>query len=229
MKRILIIEDDPAILALLKETLEEEQYEVLSAKEGEKGYMLAKSEKVDLIILDIMLPKKSGLDVCRDLRKDGIELPILMLTSKKKEVDEVVGLHIGADDYVTKPFSMPVLLAHIGSLLRRKGSLQKTIDMCSFGNVQIDFTAHEARRNGKPIQLTTKEFDVLRYFLQREGEAVSRDDLLTDVWGYGDAEELPTTRTVDNCILSLRKKIETDPSSPKHLLTVHAAGYRFVK
>lgn len=229
MKRILIIEDDPAILALLVETLEEEHYDILSAKDGEKGYALAKREKVDLIILDLMLPKKNGLDVCRDLRSDGIETPILMLTSKKKEVDEVVGLHIGADDYVTKPFSMPVLLAHIGSLLRRKGTLQKTIDACAFGDVQIDFVRQEGKRNGKPMQLTTREFDVLRYFLQREGEVVSRDDLLTGVCGYGDADELPTTRTVDNSILSIRKKIEKDPSSPKHLLTVHSAGYRFVK
>ncbi len=226
MKRVLIIEDDPAVLKGLEESLSREHYEVITAMDGEHGYQLGKRENIDLIILDIMLPEKDGQEVCRDLRKSGINTPILMLTSKKEEVDKVVGLELGADDYVTKPFSIRELHARIKALLRRKAELKKDIDEYSFGNVHTDFKKQEASKKGKSLKLSAMEFKILKYFVQREGEVVTREMLLDNVWGY---EEFPTTRTVDNYILSLRKKIEDSSSKPKHLLTVHTAGYKFVK
>lgn len=229
MRRILVIEDDPAILRGLTDALAEEHYEVLNATDGERGYLMAKRENIALIILDIMLPRKNGLDVCRDLRRDGIETPILMLTSKKEEIDQVLGLELGADDYVTKPFSIKVLLARINTLLRRKRAHHKTLDEYAFGDFELDFKRQEARRNNRDVSLTTREFEILKYFAVHEGEVVTRDMLLTDVWKYGDEETIPTTRTIDNYILALRKKIEDDPSKPVHLLTVHKAGYKFVK
>jgi len=178
------------------------------------------------IILDIMLPRKNGQDICRDLRREGNSTPILMLTSKKQETDKVLGLELGADDYVTKPFGIRELLARIKALLRRKGEITKVIDEYSFGGVQIDFKKLEASKNGQPLKLTAKEFKVLKFLIQHEREAVSRDMLLDEVWGY---ESYPDTRTVDNFVLSLRKKIENDPSDPQHLLTIPTVGYKFVK
>jgi DNA-binding response OmpR family regulator len=229
MKRILVIEDDPAILRGLVDSLAEEHYDVLTATDGEKGCLMAKRENIALIILDIMLPKKNGLEVCRDLRGQGIETPILMLTSKKEEIDQILGLELGADDYMTKPFSVKVLLARISTLLRRKGTPSKEIEEYSFGDVELDFRKQEARKMRREVKLSTKEFEVLRYFAAHEGEVVTRDMLLTDVWEYGDEESIPTTRTIDNYILSIRKKIESDPSKPVHLLTVQKAGYKLVK
>jgi DNA-binding response OmpR family regulator len=226
MKRILIVEDDPAILKGLATTLKGEHFEVLTATDGEEGYQMAQRENIDLIILDVMLPRKNGQDICRDLRKEGNQTPILMLTSKKKETDEVLGLELGADDYVTKPFSIHKLLARINALLRRKGVIAKDIEAYSFGNVQVDFKKMEASKNGKPLKLTAREFKVLKFLIQHEREAVTRDMLLDEVWGY---ESYPDTRTVDNFILSLRKKIEDDPSNPTHLLTIPTVGYKFVK
>ncbi len=226
MKRILIIEDDPAILKGLEASLKEVPYEVLSAMDGERGLAVARREKVDLIILDLMLPKKNGMDVCRDLRKEGNNTPILMLTSKKEEVDKVLGLEIGADDYMTKPFSLRELQARLRALLRRKGEIIREIEEYTFGKVYVNFKQQEAKKGKELLKLSTKEFDVLRYFILHEGEVVTRDMLLNEVWGY---ESFPTTRTVDSYILSLRKKIEDDPSCPKHLLTVHTSGYKFVK
>ncbi len=226
MKRVLIIEDDPAILTGLEDSLQEEHFEVSTAEDGEVGYQKAKKENIDLIILDLMLPSKNGMEICKDLRNDGIEIPILMLTSKKEEMDKVLGLEIGADDYVTKPFSIRELIARINALLRRKVDIRKEIEEYSFGNVDVDFKKQEAFKNKKPIELSTTEFKILNYFVQREGEVISRDQLLDDVWGY---DEFPTTRTVDNYILALRKKIENDHSNPKHLITLHKAGYKFVK
>jgi DNA-binding response OmpR family regulator len=226
MKRILVVEDDPAILKGLVASFEEEHYEVYTATDGEKGYQLGKKENIDLIILDVMLPGKNGQDVCRDLRKDGVNTPILMLTSKKQEMDKVLGLELGADDYVTKPFSIRELHARVKALLRRKGELKKGIEEFSFGGISVDFKKQEAKKKGKALKLSAKEFEILHYFVQREGEVVTREMLLDDVWGY---TNFPTTRTVDNYILSIRKKIEDDPSKPKHLLTVHTAGYKFMK
>jgi DNA-binding response OmpR family regulator len=226
LKKILIIEDEPAILKGLTTSLEEEGYSVASAMDGNAGYNLAKSQNNDLIILDVMLPNKDGFEICRDLRKDGISTPILMLTSKKEEIDKVLGLEIGADDYVTKPFSLRELIARIKALLRRKIDLVKDIEDYTFDNVKIDFKKMEAFKNNNPLKLSALEFKVLKYLIAREGEVVSREQLLDDVWGY---EAFPTTRTVDNYILTLRKKIENNSTEPVHLLTLHKSGYKFVK
>lgn len=227
MKTILIIEDDVAIAHGLEETLRAEHFNVMCAFTGEKGSRLAKREAIDLILLDLKLPDMNGEDICRDIRKSGIDTPVLVLTSKKQEMDQVLLLEIGADDYVTKPFSPRVLVARIHALLRRKAEITKEIDDYAFGNVQIDFRKHEALKGKKPIELTAKEFKVLRYLIQHSPEVVTRDMLLYEVWGYN-ADTAPSTRTVDNSILQLRKKIEDDPSAPRYLITVPAAGYKFV-
>jgi two-component system alkaline phosphatase synthesis response regulator PhoP len=226
MKRILIIEDDPAISKGLTDALKEEHYEVVSESDGEKGFKFAQNENIALIILDLMLPSKNGIEICTDLRKKGINTPILMLTSKKEEMDKVLGLEVGADDYLTKPFSVRELLARIKALLRRKNEIVKDIEDYSFANVQIDFKRQIASKNSKPIELSTTEFKILKYFVEHEGEVVTRDNLLDKVWGY---DVFPTSRTVDNYILSIRKQIEDNPSEPKHLITVPKAGYKFVK
>ncbi len=226
MKRILVIEDDPAILKGLESVLRDEHYEVLSARDGEKGFQMAGRENIALIVLDLMLPGKNGEEICRDLRKNGVSTPILMLTSKKHEMDKVVGLELGADDYVTKPFSIRELCARIKALLRRTGEIRKELDEYSFGDINLDFRKQEATKNGQTLKLSAKEFDVLKYLILHEGEVVTRHVLLDKVWGY---EHEPTTRTVDNYILSIRKQIEDNPSKPVHLLTIHTSGYKFVR
>ena len=226
MKTILIIEDDPAIQQGLHDALTEEHYSILASTDGEKGYKMAKRETVALIILDLMLPNKNGKEICADLRTAGVQTPILMLTSKKQETDKVLGLEIGADDYMTKPFSLRELIARVKALLRRQSEIQSTINETHFGDVHVDFGKQEGAKGKKKLKLSAKEFQLLKYFVEREGKVISRDMLLDDVWGY---DVTPTTRTVDNYILFLRKKIETVPSKPKHLLTVHTAGYKFVK
>jgi len=226
MKKILIIEDDPAILTGLEASLEEEHYEVSSSSDGLEGYEKARIEQFDLILLDLQLPGKNGMDVCKDLRKEGVNTPILMLTVKKEEIDKVLGLELGADDYVTKPFSPRELLARIKALLRRNSVVRSEIEECSFGNIYINFKNQEAIKNKEPFELSNMEFKVIKYFVQCEGEVIERSKLLDDVWGY---DNFPSTRTVDNFILVLRKKIEENPSDPKHILTVHKAGYKFVK
>jgi DNA-binding response OmpR family regulator len=226
MYRILIIEDDPAILKGLQASLEEEHYRILTQSDGEKGYQLAQRENLDLIILDLMLPSKNGEDICRDLRRKGVEIPILMLTSKSDELNKVLGLELGADDYVTKPFSIRELKARIKAHLRRGSDRKKQVEVLSFSDVHIDFRKQEATKQNKPLKLSAKEFEIMQLLVQHEGEVVTRDLLLNEVWGY---EIFPTTRTVDNYILNLRKKIENDPADPKHLLTMHKSGYKFVK
>lgn len=226
MKRILIIEDDPAILLGLEESLREEHFEILTAKDGEIGFQKGKNENIDLILLDLILPSKNGIEICKDLRLGGITIPILMLTSKKEEMDKVLGLEIGADDYVTKPFSIRELIARIKALLRRNVDIKSKIENYSFGEIDLDFKKQEACNNGKPIGFSSTEFNLLNYFIQREGEVITRHQLLDEVWGY---DNYPTTRTVDNFILNIRKKIEDDLSNPKYLLTIHKSGYKFVK
>jgi DNA-binding response OmpR family regulator len=226
MKKILIVEDDPAILKGLDASLKEEHYEILTASDGERCHQILRREKVDLIILDVMLPKKHGFDVCRDIRKEGIDTPIIFLTSKKEEMDKVLGLELGADDYVTKPFSIRELLARVKALLRRKADIKHEVEEYNFGNVYIDFKKQLATKNKESVKLSAKEFEVLKYFIQHEGEVITRDMLLDEVWGY---ENFPTSRTVDNYILSIRKKLEDKPNEPAHLLTIHTAGYKFVK
>jgi len=226
VEQILIIEDDLAILKGLQASLEADHYKVLSATDGSEGYHLARQGNIDLIVLDLMLPIKNGEDICRDLRKEGITTPILMLTSKSDEMDKILGLEIGADDYVTKPFSIRELKARIKALLRRKIMIKEDVDTFSFGNIYLDFKKQEATKNNKPIKLTAKEFEIMQLLIQHEGEVVTRDILLNQIWGY---DIFPTTRTVDNYILNLRKKIEDDPANPRHLLTYHKSGYKFLK
>jgi DNA-binding response OmpR family regulator len=226
MKKILIIEDDPATLTGIEETLKEEHFDVSTVMSGQMGYDKAKEGKYDLIILDIMLPEKNGIDICKDLRKNNVNTPILMLTGKKEEIDKVIGLEIGADDYVTKPFSIRELVARVKALLRRPQEIRPEVEEYSFSNVYLNFKKQEAKKGAELIELSVMEFKVMKYFIQREGEVIERNKLLDEVWGY---ENYPSTRTVDNFILNLRKKIEDDHSNPKHLLTVHGAGYKFVK
>jgi two-component system response regulator VicR len=227
MKRILIIEDDVAILRGLKDNLEYESYEVLTAADGEEGYFLIKEKKPDLIILDLMLPKMNGYELCRKVRNEGVTTPILMLTARSEEMDRVHGLDLGADDYVTKPFSVPELLARIRAIIRRiqkakSGDLPSDL---KFGQITVDFKCFEARKGDEVLEMSRKEFGVLRILAARAGEVITRDELLDEVWGY---DQYPTTRTVDNHIALLRNKLEDDPSRPRHLLTVHGVGYKLV-
>lgn len=226
MKRVLVIEDDPSILRGLKDALEAEHFEVHTRSDGTEGLQTARQKRLDLIVLDVMLPGINGFDICKTLRAENVGIPILMLTGKGEETDKVLGLELGADDYLTKPFSIRELVARVKALLRRQGVLEQDITECSFGDVHIDFVKQEATRGKKPIQLTSREFALMKYLVSREGDVISRSTLLDEVWGY---EQTPTTRTVDNFVLSLRKKIEQQPSKPKHLLTVHTSGYKFVR
>ena len=225
MTRILVVEDDPAILRGLSDNLRLESYEVVTAADGEAGDRLAHEARPDLIVLDLMLPKLSGYELCRRLRSEGLTTPILMLTARGEEADRVLGLDLGADDYVTKPFSVRELLARIRALLRRAHPPRPLPDEVRFGDVVVDFRSYEAMRGGTPVDMTPKEFQLLRLLAARAGEVVSRGELLEDVWGY---ETLPNTRTVDNHVASLRAKLEPDTSGTRHIQTVHAVGYKFV-
>ncbi|NNF35111.1 MAG: response regulator transcription factor [Saprospiraceae bacterium] len=225
MKTILIIEDDISILRGLKDNLEYEEYNVLTELDGNKGLALAQEKQIDLILLDIMLPGMNGYEICRRLKKEKPEIPIIMITARGSEMDKVSGLDIGADDYVTKPFSIPELLARIRAVFRRIDSVNTDNETYSFGNVTIDFKKFLAFKNNKEIKLTSKEFAIMEYFIHHEGEAVHRHDLLHEVWGF---DAMPTTRTVDNFILDLRKKLETNPSQPKHIISIRGVGYRFI-
>ncbi len=226
MKRILVIEDDPAIRLALETGLAEDNYEVLLASEGIDGLKQARNPSVDLILLDLMLPGKDGMEICSELRKEGINTLVMMLTSKSDEIDKVLGLEIGADDYLTKPFSIRELKARIKALLRRTQDLKKGIEESSFSDLHFDFKKQEASKKKILIKLSAKEFQIVKFFIEHEGEVLGRDKLLDEVWGY---DVFPTTRTVDNYILSIRKKIEDNPAEPKHLITVHTSGYKFVK
>ena len=225
MSRILVIEDDVPILRGLKDNLVRESYEVLTAEDGEDGYRLAREANPDLILLDLMLPTLSGYEICRKLRDEGNSVLILMLTARGEEADRVLGLDLGADDYVTKPFSIRELKARIRALLRRSDPPPAPPDTLSFGDVVVDFLQYDAQKSGNPVEMTPKEFGVLRYLAARAGEVVSRYELLEKVWGYG---KFPTTRTVDNHLAALRAKLEDEPAEPRYLQTVHRVGYKFV-
>jgi two-component system alkaline phosphatase synthesis response regulator PhoP len=225
MPKILIIEDEPEMLMGLQDNFEFEGYEVITASDGVAGLEAALSANADLIILDIMLPEKSGFDVCKELRAKNIATPIIMLTAKGQEIDKVLGLEMGADDYMTKPFSIRELLARVKAVLRRYEHNQKSISKYTLENVEIDFDKYIARKDNVDLNFTHKEFEILKYFIQHRGETISREKLLDDVWGY---EAYPTSRTVDNHILKLRQKIEKDPAHPRHILTVHGIGYKFI-
>jgi DNA-binding response OmpR family regulator len=225
MNAILVVEDDPAILRGLADNLKFESYEVLTATDGEAGYRLIQEKKPDLIILDLMLPKLSGYELCRRVRGEGVTIPILMLTARGEEGDRVLGLDLGADDYMTKPFSVRELLARIRAILRRTHPPRALPDELRFADVAIDFRRYEAHKGSNPIEMTRKEFGILRLLAAHPGEVVTRDELLNEVWGY---DNYPTTRTVDNHIATLRAKLENNPSEPCHLLTVHGVGYKMV-
>lgn len=225
LARILVVEDDAAILRGLTDNLRFEGYEVIAARTGDEGLRALLDEEPDLVILDVMLPALSGFDVCRRARREGRMMPILMLTARAQEVDRVMGLDLGADDYVTKPFSIPELLARVRALLRRANPNQTLPEQAQFADIKVEFEKYEATRSGVPVRLSPKEFGVLRLLVAREGEVVTRTELLHEVWGY---DRFPTTRTVDNHMASLRSKLEEDPASPSHLLTVHGVGYKFV-
>jgi len=225
VSRILVVEDDPAILRGVRDNLQYESHEVLTATDGEAGYRLLAEKKPDLVILDLMLPKINGYELCRRVRGEGITTPILMLTARGEEVDRVMGLDLGADDYVTKPFSVPELLARVRAILRRVRSAESLPPELRFDDVVVDFLRYEAQKGGKVLKLSRKEFGILRQLAAQAGQVVTREDLLNEVWGY---ENYPSTRTVDNHIASLRAKLEENPSHPRRLLTVHGVGYKLV-
>ncbi len=226
MIRILLIEDEPAMQLGLKDNLEIEGYEVEVAGDGELGLAKIKAHPVDLILLDVMLPRLSGFDVCKKARAAGITTPIVLLTARGEEIDKVLGLELGADDYITKPFGVRELLARIKAILRRSAGIPaKELQLVSIGRLHVDFAAFVARENDSEVKLSHKEFEILAYLHQNKNQVVSRYDLLEKVWGY---DEQPTTRTVDNFMVRLRQKVELNPNQPKVILTVHGTGYKLV-
>ncbi len=221
-RRILLVEDEPGLVITLGDRLRSEGYHVESAADGETGLNMAASGTFDLLVLDLMLPRKNGIDVCRDLRQRGIPTPILMLTARGQTVDKVVGLKIGADDYMTKPFEMPELLARVEALLRRAPP-PGAGEVHQLGAIRVDLRRTQVTRHGKPVALSAKEFQLLRYLVENRGATVSRETLLSEVWGYGG---VTSSRTVDVHIAWLRQKLEDDPRQPQWILTVHGLGYR---
>ncbi len=225
MEKILIIEDEDRILMGLEDDLRFEGYDVASAKDGLQGLIMAKEKAHDLIILDLMLPKLNGFEVCKQLRQAGMTVPILMLTAKSQEVDKVLGLELGADDYVTKPFSPRELLARVKALLRRTKSIPPESAVFHFGDFEVDFKKYEVKKAGHLIHLTALEFKLLHLFVQHQNEVLSRDFILDKIWGE---EVYITNRTVDTHVAQLRKKIEDDPGNQKFILGVRGVGYKFI-
>jgi two-component system alkaline phosphatase synthesis response regulator PhoP len=225
-RSILLIEDEPGLVLTLKDRLMREGYEVDTAQDGNLGLASALRGQADLIILDLMLPGRSGLDICRDLRQKGIETPILMLTARGQTVDKVLGLKLGADDYMTKPFEMPELMARVEVLMRRnRNAAGVGAAFYNFGNIEVDLRRASATRGGDAVALSTREFELLRYFIEHRGVAISRDELLSNVWHY---DAGTTTRTVDVHVAWLRQKLEDDPKRPQWIMTVHGLGYKFL-
>jgi DNA-binding response OmpR family regulator len=223
--RILIVEDEPNMVAGLRDNFEYEGFEVTTARDGLEGLEHALKSSPDLVILDVMMPRMSGLDVCKQLKAKRPSIPIIMLTARGQEVDKVVGLELGADDYVTKPFSIRELLARVKAVLRRTQTLPKEMDRYTFGDVEVNLRSYQVLRGGSPVELSGKEFELLKHFLCHSGQTLSRDRLLDEVWGY---ENYPTTRTVDTHIVRIRQKLEPVPEEPRYFLTVHGIGYKFV-
>ena len=223
--KILVVEDEPNMVVGLRDNFEFEGYEVITARDGVEGLQLALEESPDLVVLDVMMPRMSGLGVCKQLRAQRASIPIIMLTARGQEVDKVVGLELGADDYVTKPFSIRELLARVKAVLRRTSVLPKELDQHTFGDVEVDLRRCRVLKSGKALDVSSKEFELLKYFICHAGETLSRHQLLEDVWGY---EHYPTTRTVDTHLVRLRQKLEPNPEQPEYFLTVHGTGYRFV-
>jgi two-component system alkaline phosphatase synthesis response regulator PhoP len=225
MPTILIVDDEPDMARGLQFNLEARGYAVVTAADGEAGLRAVAERAPDLVLLDVMLPKRDGFDVCRALRQSHPGLPIVMLTAKGRDDDVVLGLKLGADDYVKKPFSVAELVARIETVLRRTAATNGRPERAAFGAVIVDFGRHEAWRDGAPLALTAKEFEMLRYFVAHRGTVVARDALLDAVWGYAST---PNTRTIDTHVAKLRQKIEADPAAPRHLITVHGLGYKFL-
>jgi two-component system alkaline phosphatase synthesis response regulator PhoP len=223
--RILLVEDEPSLVVTLTDRLEAEGYRVETSGDGEEALARAAAGAFDLVILDVMLPGRNGFDVCRDLRQRGLQVPILMLTARAQVVDRVVGLKLGADDYLTKPFEMLELLARVEALLRRaRTPIAPSVGAYAFGDVQVDFRRAEVSRGGQALALSALEYKLLRYFVENRGQVLSREELLDRVWGYDAAAQ---TRTVDVHVASLRQKVEPNPSRPQHIVTVHRLGYKF--
>lgn len=228
MKKILIAEDEPNMRIGLKDNLEFEGYEVTLAEDGMEAYSNLRQNFYDLLILDVMMPKMSGFDVCKKIRAEGIKTPVIFLTAKGEEIDKILGLEIGADDYITKPFSLRELLARIKAILRRTeeaGTAAADEKNVSIGKLQINFKSYTATENGKPVQMTHREYEIIHLLWVNRNKTVSRDELLNKIWGY---DENPSTRTVDNFIVKIRQKIETDANHPQIILTVHGIGYKMV-
>ena len=225
VKRLLLIEDEPGLVLTLADRLGREGYSVETAQDGAVGLERALQEPFELILLDVMLPRQSGFDVLRDLRQQGVDTPVIMLTARGQVVDKVVGLKLGADDYLTKPFEMMELLARIEARLRRAPP-PATIDAEAyrFGAIQVDFRKAEVTREGSAINLSAREYQLLRYFIEHRGATISRDELLNQVWGYN---AMPNTRTVDVHVAWLRQKIEPNPKHPQYVITAHGLGYKF--
>jgi two-component system alkaline phosphatase synthesis response regulator PhoP len=223
-KRLLLVEDEPGLVLTLTDRLTREGYIVETSVDGESALERAASEAFDLVLLDVMLPRLNGFDALRELRKRGVETPVIMLTARGQVVDKVVGLKLGADDYVTKPFEMVELLARIEAKLRRTPTLPHSADAHQFGNVRVDVRRAEVTKDGAPVDLSAREFQLLRYFLEHRGATLTRDELLNEVWGYN---SMPSTRTVDVHVAWLRQKIEPNPRHPQFILTVHGLGYKF--
>jgi two-component system alkaline phosphatase synthesis response regulator PhoP len=224
-EKILIIEDEKDMVTGLKFNLEARGYTVVAAYDGESGYRKAIAEQPNLVILDLMLPKRNGYDVCKSLKEERPDLPIIMLTAKSQEAEIVTGLELGADDYVTKPFGVLELLARVKAVLRRSQSGTTIPEVYRVGDLEINFRKYNAQRKGKPVTLSPREYEILKYFIEKRGEIVSREDLLNQVWGY---DTYPNTRTVDTHIAKLRQKIEDTPDEPEHLITMHGIGYKFL-
>ncbi|MGD9590023.1 MAG: response regulator transcription factor [Pyrinomonadaceae bacterium] len=227
--RILLVEDEEGLVITLSDRLRSEGFEVVSAPDGASGFQKACAERFDLILLDVMLPKKNGYDVCRDLRQKGVSTPVLMLTAKGETIDKVLGLKLGADDYLTKPFEMIELLARVEALLRRSPANAANgngtaAEAYRFGSVSVDFKRAEVRKDDSPVELSAMEFKLLQFLIENRGHVHSRDHLLDEVWGY---DAMPSTRTVDVHIAWLRQKLEENPKHPHFIQTVHGLGYKF--
>lgn len=227
-RSVLVVEDDKAMSVALCDGLASEGFKVICASNGEEGLLLAAERRPDVVVLDVMLPRLNGLDVCRTLRSAGQGVPIIMLTARGQETDKVLGLKLGADDYITKPFSFLELVARIEAVLRRSTSqgLEPVVaDVYEFGSIHIDFRHHEATKAGQPLALSAREFMLMAYLVKHRGAVITREQLLDAVWGY---DNMPFTRTVDTHVAKLRKKIEDDPTNPRYLITLHRLGYKFL-
>ena len=224
--RVLVVEDEPQMQVILRDNLEFEGYEAIAAETGEKALALVAQVQPDVILLDVMLPGISGYQVCRKLRESGVGAPIIIITARNTEIDRVLGLELGADDYVGKPFSVQEVMARVKVQVRRRaGQAANEPATIQFGEIVVDMKRQQVRRRSRPVEMSGREFDLLRYFLAHKNELVSREQLLSDVWGY---HSMPLTRTVDNFVAKLRRKIERDPQAPRHILTVYGSGYRFL-